>query len=95
MMILMSFTSSVAEAVDYSDASGRNPNRETTFCKVSVGQNSEVEIILSQLNNETRYRMRLEVVNSFIRIHSELRTKRKCCNLYALRNPLLKANWNS
>ena len=69
----MSFASSVAEAVEYSGASGRNPNREITFCKVSVGQNAEVERILSQLNNvqnETRNRMRLEVVNSFIRIHS-------------------------
>lgn len=76
MMILMSFTSSVAEAVDYSDASGRNSNRETTFCKVSVGQKTEVERILSQLNNETRNRMRLEVVNSFIRIHSGLGKKK-------------------
>ena len=57
----MSFTSSVPEAVEYSDASGRNPNRETTFCKVLVGQNAEVERILSQLNNEMRNRMRLEV----------------------------------
>ena len=63
----MSFTSSVAEAVEYNDASGRNPNRETTFSKVSVGQNAEVERILSQLNNETRNRMRFEVISLFVK----------------------------
>ena len=82
----MRVTSSVPEAVEYSDASGRNSNRETTFCKVSVGQNAEVERILSQMNNETKNRMRLEVVNSYIRIHSGLRRKKvlsRVCTSYS------------
>jgi len=74
----MSFTSSVAEAVKYGDASGRNPNRET-FCKVSVGQNAEEERIssLNNVQNETRNGMWLEVVISFVRIYSGLRRKKK------------------